>query len=51
MMAGSQVSSITNIATAEQERLVIMGAAGVVGAASLTLLVTTPLGVAMVHGQ
>jgi hypothetical protein len=35
MIASSQVSSITNIATADQERLVIVGATGMVGGYAL----------------
>src|SRR6202521_6033880 len=35
MTASSQVSSITNIATADQERLVIVGASGMVGGYAL----------------
>jgi uncharacterized protein YbjT (DUF2867 family) len=42
MTASSQVSSITNIATAEQERLVIVGATGVVGGYALRYAIENP---------
>jgi len=42
MIAGSPVSSITNIATAEQERLVIVGATGMVGGYALRYALEDP---------
>ncbi len=42
MIAGSQVSSITNIATANQERLVIVGATGMVGGYALRYALENP---------
>jgi uncharacterized protein YbjT (DUF2867 family) len=42
MMASSQVSSITNIATAEQPRLVIVGATGMVGGYVLRYALRSP---------
>ena len=42
MMASSQVSSTTNIGTAEQERLVIVGATGMVGGYALRYALENP---------
>jgi uncharacterized protein YbjT (DUF2867 family) len=42
MIASSQVSSITNIATADQERLVIVGATGMVGGYALRYALEDP---------
>jgi hypothetical protein len=42
MTASSQVSSITNIATADQERLIIVGATGMVGGYALRYALENP---------
>jgi putative NADH-flavin reductase len=42
MLASGQVSSTTNIATAEQERLVIVGATGMVGGYALRYALENP---------
>jgi hypothetical protein len=42
MIASSHVSSITNIATADQERLVIVGATGMVGGYALRYALEDP---------
>jgi uncharacterized protein YbjT (DUF2867 family) len=42
MIASSQVSSLTNIATADQERLVIVGATGMVGGYALRYALENP---------
>jgi hypothetical protein len=42
MIAGRHVSSITNIATANQERLVIVGATGMVGGYALRYALENP---------
>jgi putative NADH-flavin reductase len=42
MIASSQVSSITNIATADQERLGIVGATGMVGGYALRYALKDP---------
>jgi hypothetical protein len=42
MVVGSQVFSTTNIATANQKRLVIVGATGMVGGYALRYALDTP---------